>query len=213
MVWIPAGTFQMGNTSGTEDRWTESAKEHTVTISEGFWLAKYETTQEVWKAIRGGNPSLIEADNHPVTDICWMEAMAFIKDIQGFDSKFDLPTEAQWEHAAKAGTNKDYSLPLDEIGWHRMNTERTTHSVGEKKPNPWGLYDIHGNVSEWVQDWHTPFTSAAATDPTGPDSGERKIMKGGQYTGRVVHTRSFDRQSGPPEQGYFFTGFRIMRRK
>lgn len=211
MVWIPAGTFTMGNTIGLEDRFSEVEKAHLVKISRGFWMAKHETTQALWEAVMSTNPSSQKGGNYPVTDVSWHEVMAFFKIVQRFDTRFDLPTEAQWEHAAKAGTNKDYSLPRDEITWHKGNSGVSLHPVGTKKPNRWGLYDIHGNAGEWTKDWKAPFTSEAQTDPTGPETGERKLIKGGQFTGRPRHTLSFDRQSAPPPFKDFYVGFRVMR--
>ncbi|MCE7990725.1 MAG: formylglycine-generating enzyme family protein [Roseivirga sp.] len=213
MVWIPAGSFTMGNTSGIEDRWSEKEQAHTVKISEGFWMAKYETTQDLWELVMGHNPSRHCDSNHPVTNINWHETMAFIHTIQRFNSKFDLPTEAQWEHAAKAGTDKAYSLPRDEITWHKENSGVVSHPVGTKKPNRWGLYDIHGNVCEWTRDWLAPFSNEPTTDPKGPGNGERKLVKGGQFTGRPRHTMSFDRQSSLPDSENFYVGFRIMRKQ
>ena len=124
-----------------------------------------------------------------------------------------LPTEAQWEHAAKAGTDKDYSLPRDEITWHKGNSGVVPHPVGTKPANLWNLYDMHGNVCEWTKDWLAPFTDKKQTDPTGPKTGERKLVKGGQFTGRPRHTMSFDRQSSTPDSRGFYVGFRIMRKQ
>lgn len=213
MVWIPAGSFTMGNTSDVEDRWSEKEQSHTVKISQGFWMAKFETTQALWELVMGNNPSRHCDDEHPVTDISWHETIAFIQTIQRSDSKFDLPTEAQWEHAAKAGTDKAYSLPRDEITWHKGNSGVVSHPVGTKKPNLWGLYDIHGNIGEWTKDWLAPFNNESATDPEGPESGERKLIKGGQFTGRPRHTMSYDRQSSPPDSENFYVGFRIIRKQ
>lgn len=213
MVWIPAGTFEMGNCSGVEDRWSHYETPHEVTLSEGFWMAKLEVTQPLWLTVMGQNPSSKKGDNYPVTDISWHQAMAFVETIQRFDPKFDLPTEAQWEHAAKAGTNEAYSLPRDEITWHKDNSGVELHEVGTKKPNLWGLHDIHGNAGEWVKDWRAPFDNKAQKDPAGPETGERKLIKGGQFTGRPRHTQSFDRQSAPADGKYFFVGLRLIRRQ
>lgn len=212
MVWIPAGNFQMGNTSGVEDKWSESERAHTVTLTSGYWMAQFETTQEVWGKIMDNNPSSSQGKTLPVTDVSWHDVMTFIQKLQQFDPRFDLPSEAHWEHAAKAGTDAAYALPRDEMTWHKENSGNQAHPVGKKAPNPWQLYDIHGNVGEWVKDWKADFNTTAQTDPTGPASGERKLIKGGQFTGRLRHTQSFDRQSGPPDSKYFFTGFRIIRR-
>ena len=213
MAWIPPGSFQMGNTTGIEDRWSSYETAHPVTLTEGFWMARLEVTQELWQTVMGSNPSETTGEQFPVTNVSWHDAMAFINQVQRFDPKFDLPTEAQWEHAAKAGTNKNYSLPRDEITWHKENSGVKVHVVGEKKPNLWGLYDIHGNVGEWTKDWFAAFESAPQSDPVGPATGERKMIKGGQFTGRPRHTQSFDRQSGTPDIKRFYVGFRLMRAK
>jgi len=211
MVWIPSGSFTMGNTSGEDDRWSEDEQAHEVIITKGFWMSKYEITQSQWTQVMGTQPSEEKGEQLPVTNVSWQDAMDFIKKTRSEDTNYDLPTEAQWEHAAKAGTNQPYSLPRDQITWHKGNSGGSTHPVGQKQPNAWGLYDIHGNVGEWVKDWRAAFTAQKTIDPTGPETGEFKLIKGGQFTGRPRHTQSFDRQRGNPTSRRFFIGFRIIR--
>ena len=211
MVFISPGTFTMGNTSGNEDNWTLEAEPHEVTITKGFWMSKYEITQEVWQQIMNNNPSHNLGPKLPVENVSWFETIEFLKVIQRYDPSYDLPTEAQWEYACKAGTDRAYSRDMESMTWHRQNSGAKTHTVGTKEPNLWGLYDLHGNVGEWVLDWKEPFDSTKKIDPSGPDQGERKLIKGGQHTGRLLHTRSFDRQSAPPVQKMFFVGFRIVK--
>lgn len=209
MVYIPAGSFIMGNT-GEEDQWTVDAAAHEVTLTDGFWMAKYEITQEVWETIMGYNPSKNVGKKLPVENVSWNEVMDFIEKIQTHNSNLDLPTEAQWEHACKANTNKPYSRPRDLMTWHKQNSGVQTHEVGTKEPNLWRLYDIHGNVGEWVKDWVAPFGTQPKTDPQGPENGEFKVIKGGQHTGRPRHTYSYDRQRATPDRKLFYVGFRII---
>ncbi len=211
MVYIPAMTFAMGNHSGIEDRWSESATAHEVTLTQGYWMSKYETTQELWELVLGKNPSQNKGKNLPVENVSWFEILKFVKKVQQYDPLFNLPTEAQWEHAAKAGTGKAYSRDRDLMTWHKENSGVHSHQVGTKEPNLWGVYDIHGNVGEWVLDWLEPFDESPKIDPTGPETGEMKLIKGGQFTGRPRHTYSYDRQRSEPGNKLFYVGFRLIR--
>ena len=139
------------------------------------------------------------------------EVINFIREIHKTDPKFNLPTEAQWEYAAKAGTNNAYSKERDKMTWHKENSGIMTHPVGTKEANLWGIHDIHGNVGEWVLDWKKPFDSVGQTDPKGPQSGQYKLIKGGQHTGRPRHTMSWDRQRATPDTRTFYIGFRLIR--
>ncbi len=212
MVYVPAGSFTMGNT-GEEDQWTVDATAHQVTLTEGFWMAKYEITQKIWEKIMGSNPSQNIGDNLPVENVSWNDVMDFIGKIQGHNPNLDLPTEAQWEYACKAGTDKAYSRDRDLMTWHKQNSGVQTHPVGTKEPNLWGLHDIHGNVGEWVADWVAPFDDQPETNPTGPENGEYKVIKGGQHTGRPRHTYSYDRQRTTPDRRLFYVGFRIIMKE
>jgi formylglycine-generating enzyme required for sulfatase activity len=160
-VLIAAGEFLMGSESGDSDE----KPVHRVRISKNFYLGKYEVTQAQWHAVMGDNPSRFKGDTLPVEQVSWEDAQKFIERLNAQEggTKYRLPTEVEWEYAARAGTTTAYSFgdnprPLGEYAWFSENFGNTTHPVGQKQPNPWGLYDMHGNVWEWVQDWYGPYT-------------------------------------------------------
>nr|QNO56122.1 hercynine oxygenase [Methanosarcinales archaeon ANME-1 ERB7] len=170
-VLIPAGKFDMGSPSGEEGRCSHEGPIHHVNIKKAFYMGGYEVTQKQWHEIMGDNPSYFEGDNLPVEQVFWDDVQEFIKKLnekEGTD-KYRLPSEAEWEYACRAGTTTRYSFGDDEsklgdYAWYDDNSGGKTHPVGQKKANPWGLYDMHGNVGEWVQDcWHDSY-SGAPTD-------------------------------------------------
>lgn len=211
MVWIPAGKFMMGSPESELERNAERERQHHVTLTNGFWMATTETTQEVWQALMGDNPSKIKNNDHPVEQVSWVKAQTFITEVNKTDGKFRLPYEAEWEYACRAGTATSYAGKRDQMTWHRGNASASTHPVSSKIPNSWGLYDMHGNVSEMCLDWFQEDISKDVIDPKGPETGDRKVERGGQYTGRVRHTRSAGRSSGIPSESAFFVGFRLVR--
>jgi formylglycine-generating enzyme required for sulfatase activity len=210
MIYIAPGKFMMGSPASELERNPNREQQHQVTLTRGFWIAKNETSQLVWKQITGKNPSKIKNELHPVEQVSWNQVIAFIQKINKAGAKFRLPTEAEWEYACRAGTTSAYSGERDQVTWHRLNAGGTTHPIGSKKPNAWGVYNMHGNVSELCQDWFEEDISQDSTDPSGPVTGERKVERGGQYTGRLRHTRSADRSSGLPSGSAFFVGFRLV---
>jgi formylglycine-generating enzyme required for sulfatase activity len=153
-VKIPAGEFQMGS-----EEHSCGNPVHRVNIPEAFYMGKYPVTQKQWKAVMGNNPSHFKGDDRPVEYVSWYDVLGFVEklnELEGTD-KYRLPSEAEWEYACRAGTTTRYSFgdseaKLRKYGWYDGNSRRETHPVGKKKPNPWGLYDIHGNVWEWCQD-------------------------------------------------------------
>ena len=184
-VLIPAGTFVMG----AEESRADEKPVTKVTISQPFYFGKYEVTQEQWHAVMTNNPSHYKGTNLPVEQVSWNVAQGFLTNlnarVKGY--RFRLPSEAEWEHACRAGTTTHYSFgdgdtALPEYGWFTGNGERRTHPVGEKKPNTWGLYDMHGNVWEWCQDWYAPYPGGEVTDPTGPATGTNIVMRGGSWS-------------------------------
>lgn len=205
-VLIPAGTFKMGNT-GTYSGITFISEQpvHDVTISNSFYMGKYEVSQALYTSVMGTNPSNLKAADHPVERLSWYDGVAFcnkLSDRDGFKKCYTingtsvtcdwtangwrLPTEAEWEYACKAGTSSDYysgnnESDLATIAWYSGNSGDSTHIPGLKKPNKFGLYDIIGNVFEWVWDWSGPYPSGPVTDPTGPTSGTVKIIRGGSW--------------------------------
>jgi formylglycine-generating enzyme required for sulfatase activity len=170
-VLIPAGEFEMGSPSDEEGRWSDEGPVHHVTIGNAFYMGRYEVTQEQWRAIMGDNPSYFTSyHNLPVECVSWDDVQDFIKKLNEKEgtTKYRLPSGAEWEYACRAGTTTRYSFGDDEselgdYAWYSYNSEHKTHPVGQKKANPWGLYDMHGNVWEWVQDcWHDSYNGAPA---------------------------------------------------
>ena len=223
MVKIKAGAFMMGSPKGEFGR-DYNEKQHWVTLTQDYWLGKYEVTQAQWKAVMGDNPSRFEGDNLPVERVSWDDAKTFCNKLNARYAgklpagyKFDLPTEAQWEYACRAGTTtalnngtnlkSEYGCSnLNEVAWYYKNSEKT-HPVGQKQPNAWGLYDMHGNVYEWCRDWRGDYVGDAR-DPVGPTSGSYRVFRGGSWNGNARLCRSASRRNNGP--GYRnFLGFRL----
>lgn len=219
MVWCPPGSFTMGSPETEEGR-TGSAsrshneRQHRVTLTKGFWMAKTEVTQKQWKSVMGKNPSKFKGDDLPVENVHWFDCRNFCD-----KSGLQIPTEAEWEYACRAGTKGAYAGTgrLDDMGWHSGNSGRRTHPVGEKAPNAWGLFDMHGNVSEWCWDYVDAYPDTAVTDPTGPavmDRGRIALrgLRGGNWERDAKDCRSADRGGGLPRDRYGRNGFRPVAR-
>ncbi len=216
-VRIPKGTFEMGSKHGDSDK----QPVYRVTISQPFYLGKYEVTQAQWKKVMGhkNNPSELKGDTLPVTHISWHEAQAFIKKLNAKEqvSAYRLPTEAEWEYASRAATTTAYSFgddagSLDQYGWYAKNSGNSLHPVGQLKANPWGLYDMHGNVWEWVQDWYSKtYPSGHQADPKGPEEGRYRVIRGGSFGDSPGVLRSAFRDWYQPEHGDASLGFRCVR--
>ena len=215
-VLIPSGTFKMGSSNGESDE----KPIHSVTISEAFYMGKYEVTQKEWKAVMGSNPSYFEGDDLPVENVSWNDIQEFVKKLNQKEggNKYQLPTEAEWEYAARAGSNSKWSFgdnesQLGDYAWYGSNSNSQTHPVGQKKPNKYGLYDVHGNVWEWVQDWYDSnyYSSSPKTDSKGPSSGSLRVFRGGGWYSDAEYTRSADRDFDNPEYGFSNIGFRLVR--
>ena len=213
MVWCPAGSFTMGSPMEELGR-DEMETQHQVTLTKGFWMAKTEVTQTQWKSVMGNNPSYHEGDNLPVEQVSW-------EDCQEFCQKADLalPTEAEWEYACRAGTTGPYAGPgnLDRVGWYQGNSGNKTHPVGQKQPNAWGLYDMHGNVTEWCEDWYGFYPYDAVTNPVGLHgwAGVGKsfrVSRGGDYSGEWS-CRSANRGGFRPDVRNTALGFRPVSRQ
>jgi formylglycine-generating enzyme required for sulfatase activity len=197
MVWCPAGTFLMG----------ERGKQRKVTLTRGFWMAKTEVTQRQWESVMGRNPSRFKGPDLPVESVKWGECTEFCRRA---GHGLDLPTEAQWEYACRAGSPGDYggNGNLAAMGWYDANGGRETHPVGRKRPNAWGLYDMHGNVWEWCRDCYAETGRGAATDPAGPATGARRVRRGGSSFGGARECRAGARFSSLPSQSGSGLGFR-----
>jgi hypothetical protein len=213
---VESGTFRMGSDGGDADE----QPLHTVEISRAFLLQKTEVTQHQWKAVMGTNPSVFLGcgETCPVEAVSWNDVQAFIAALDAADpgKGYRLPTEAEWEYAARAGTESDYGGTgvLDDMGWYVGNGGSVPHTVALKEANAWGLFDMHGNVMEWVQDRYAAdyYAASPTTDPTGPLSGDRRIFRGGSADRNAATARSADRFPAVPTlSGYSLSGFRLAR--
>jgi formylglycine-generating enzyme required for sulfatase activity len=210
MVWIRPGTFTMGSPSNEKDRNSNEVPQTKVTISRNFLMSKYEVTQAQYKAAMGSNPSHFRGDNKPVENVSWDDAVAYCAKLTGKEKasgrlpvgyEYRLPTEAEWEYACRAGTTTRFSYgddldygQLGEYAWNTDNcggkstsggvatgTYQGTRPVGQKKPNGWGLYDMHGNMMEWCLDWYGNHPGGSVTDPQGPATGLYRVLRGGFF--------------------------------
>jgi len=210
MVKIPAGSFMMGSDNGDGEK-----PIHRVNISNSFYMGKYEVTQTQWKAVMGNNPSSFSncGGDCPVENVSWDDVKDFIRKLNNLqnDYEYRLPTEAEWEYAARAGTTGDYYGNLDSIAWHSSNSGSKTHPVGQKSPNAFGLYDMSGNVWEWCQDWYGSYPSGTVTNPTGETSGSDRVFRGGGWNYAAANLRSANRSFNSPSNRYDSIGFRVVR--
>lgn len=214
-VWCPPGTFMMGS-PGFWSKFLFGETQHEVTLTSGFWLGKYPVTQAQWEKVMGNNPSGFKGNRQrPVEQVSWDDCQAFLKMINSLEkTAFRLPTEAEWEYACRAGTTTAYCFgddpaQLDDYAWYTNNSSSQTHPVGQKRPNAWGLYDMHGNVWEWCQDWYGDYLKGAVTDPTGPTSGSYRVNRGGSWYGDPWDCRSARRGRNAPEDRGLNLGFRL----
>ena len=216
MVWIKPGTFEMGSPSSEEGR-DDDERQHRVTLTKGFWMGKYEVTQAQWQAVMGSDPSRFKGSNLPVEQVSWNDCQEFIRKLNAKgQGTFRLPTEAEWEYACRAGSRTrfcfgDSDSDLGEYGWYGSNWGGTTHSGGQKRPNAWGLYDIHGNVWEWCQDWYGDYPSGNVTDPRGPGTGTYRVVRGGGWYYAPARCRSALRSGNAPGNRRGRLGFRVVR--
>ena len=216
-VWIPPGTFMMGSPASEKGRGADEGPVRKVTISKGFWMGKYEVTQEEWEAVMGNNPSHFKGGRHPVETVSWNDATAFCRALSQKTGKaVRLPTEAEWEYACRAGTTTVYHSGDDEkdlakAGWDKGNSGGRTHPVGKKEPNAWGLHDMHGNVWEWCADRDGKYPSGPVTDPTGANTGTCRVFRGGSWCSYAFCCRAAFRNSYYPDGVYNSIGFRVAR--
>jgi len=252
-VMILTGEFDMGSPSDEWDRYDREGPVHRVKIPDGFYLGKYEVTQKQWLDVMGDNPSFFKGDDRPVESVSWNDVQEFINKLntkEGAD-RYRLPSEAEWEYAARAGTTTRYSFGemevavcesgdgceyvdveaflkkidmdnkarLDEHAWNKNNSDGKTYPVGQKKQNPWGLYDMHGNVWEWVQDSYHGNYIGSPTDGSAWESGNgwfwdllgpKKVFRGGSWYGNNC-CRSATRIFRHPDGRNQALGFRLLR--
>ena len=212
-VWCPPGSFTMGSPRDEDER-EDDETQHRVTLTKGFWLGQYEVTQVQWQAVMGGNPSSFRGDDdRPVERVSWEDCQKFVEKCNAVvkNVRFVLPTEAQWEYACRAGSTGPFAGTgnLAEMGWCSYNGGEKTHPVGQKKPNAWNLYDMHGNVCEWCADWYGTY-EGDSTDPTGPASGESRVLRGGGWDNGTRDCRSASRNWFWPGSRYYDIGFRLL---
>jgi formylglycine-generating enzyme required for sulfatase activity len=213
--WCPAGEFVMGSPASEEDR-DDDENQVKVTLSKGFWMAKTEVTQAQWQAVMGANPSHFKGANLPVEEVSWDDAQDFLKKLNARLGSEDggtiaLPTEAQWEYAARAGQSGTYSGgSLDQVAWYDGNSGDTPHPVGTKQANAWGLHDMSGNVWEWCADWYG-VVLPGGVDPRGPVWGASRVTRGGSWSLNANNCRVADRDSIRPLSYSFIFGFRVVR--
>jgi formylglycine-generating enzyme required for sulfatase activity len=213
MVLIPAGKFLMGS---PKTLIAENSTQHEVTITKPYYLGKYEVTQEQYARVMGKEPSQFKGRGLPVEIVSWDNAQVFcIKASAMTGLGLRLPTEAEWEYACRAGTKTrfytgDTADDVDKAGWYDKNSNRTTHPVGQKVPNAWGAYDMHGNVCEWCGDWYEPYKAEAIVDPRGPAQGHERVMRGGSWGGSAWVCGSEYRSSNPPNRCNDNVGFRVV---
>jgi formylglycine-generating enzyme required for sulfatase activity len=210
MVLIKAGTF--------------TRLKYQVTVSQDFWLGRYEVTQGEYAAVIGKNPSYFQGPtNCPVEKVSEVDAAAYCAALSKRERdaghlppgyEYRLPSEAEWEYACRAGTTNRFSFGDDpaqapEYAWTSENSDAKTHPVGQKRPNPWGLYDMHGNVWEWCADWFAPFPATNLTDPVGPPASKYKVFRGGGWNNDVEFARSGNRFMMSASNAIHFVGFRV----
>ncbi len=215
--WCPAGDFIMGSPPTEADKGSDEVQVK-VTLSKGFWMGKTEVTQAQWQAVMGSNPSHYKGTNLPVESVSWNDAQEFLKKIDEVLAATDgwktmLPTEAQWEYAARAGQPWIYSGSNnpDEVAWYHENSGSITNPVGMKKANAWGMHDMSGNVEEWCQDWYDEKLDGGV-DPRGASSGSYRMLRGGMYFNPADHCLVAKRSHEFPffsSEGAF--GFRVVR--
>lgn len=235
-VLIPPGTFMMGSNNGEADE----KPVHQVTINHSFYMGKYEVTQAQWQAVMGNNPSNFKGNNLPVEQVSWSDITGFIDRLNAQNDGFTyrLPNEAEWEYACRAGTTGDYAGDLDAMAWYGNTSGRSrldaseiwrtdsanyskritenggqTHAVGSKLLNSFGLFDMHGNVWEWCQDWHHETYYGAPTDGSAwLSGGEQKyrVLRGGSWPTYASYVRSASRIRDPPDARGFNVGFRVV---
>ena len=218
-VKLPAGCFQMGCGPQDGDCDSDEKPAHKVCVDE-FWLGKYEVTQAQWQKIMGSNPANFQdSPVHPVEEVSWDDVQAYLKKLnwQAGTFAYRLPTEAEWEYACRAGTQTAYSFGNDagnlgEYAWYNGNSGDKTHAVGQLKPNPWGLYDMHGNVWEWCQDWYGEnyYSNSSEKNPQGPSSGEYRLLRGGSWHDYASYVRCASRVRSNPDSRYGSFGLRVV---
>ena len=223
MVYVSGGTFTMGATSEQgSDADADEKPAHQVTLS-SFSIGKYEVTQEEWVAVMGSNPSWYKGAKRPVDNVSWNDCQEFIRKLNAITGKkFRLPTEAEWEFAARGSNeSRGYKYPgsnnIDNVAWYEVNSYDVgssslnygTHNVGQKQSNELGLYDMSGNVWEWCQDWYGSYNSGSQTNPSGPSTGSIRVVRGGGWLSNAWYCRVSNRSVNSPDRRSNYLGLRL----
>jgi len=216
MVLVKGGSFLMGSSDGEDDE----QPIHEVILND-FYIGKFEVTQKQWKQVMGSVPSELNfkgCDNCPVEGVSWYDVQEFIETLNKITGKsFRLPTEAEWEYAARSGPLQKHGITLkyagsnniDESAWYNNNSGNKTHPVGQKKPNELGIFDLTGNVWEWCNDWKGNYSSTSQTNPVGPTLGDYRILRGGSWLSQPLRCSVFNRDNSAPAYRDSGIGFRI----
>ena len=215
MVKVDGGNFTMGNKSRRgKEKYKKERPAHNVTLS-SYYIGQTEVTQELWVAVMGNNPSEFEGNNRPVDQISWHDAQLFIERLNKLTGmNFRLPTEAEWEFAARGGNYcKGYKYSggssISNVGWCAENSSMETHDVKSRGANELGIYDMSGNVAEWCNDWKGPYDSSIKINPQGADMGIYRVLRGGSWIDNVFQCRIIARDSAKPEYAYKGNGMRL----
>jgi formylglycine-generating enzyme required for sulfatase activity len=206
--WCPPGRFVMGS--------QQDGNQRNVTLTSGFWMADTPVTQGLYAAAMGRNPSKFRSAfsvDLPVEMVSWDDAQELVKTINRLTrpGSFRLPTEAEWEYAARAGTTGERYGPVEEVAWIKQNSLDRPHSVGQKRPNSWGFYDTLGNVWEWVEDFYAAYPPGELLDPKGSDWGFSRVFRGGCWVNGPRDARVVARHKCPPGDSYSNLGLRLVR--
>lgn len=216
MIMVKAGTFTMGATSEMKDPSSFEKPTHQVTLTNDYYIGKTEVTQALWKAVMGNSPSYFNGDNLPVESVSWNDCQEFIFKLNSMSGQnFRLPTEAEWEFAARGGNNSNHyqysgSNKLGDVAWYDGNSGNKTHTVETKQPNELGIYDMSGNVYEWCSDWFGNYSSSSLTNPTGPNSGSGRVNRGGSWVNDAGLCRSSFRSGSTPGYSSRNLGLRLV---
>jgi formylglycine-generating enzyme required for sulfatase activity len=232
-VLVSGGSFLMGSSEQEPGRNPNEGPKHRVTLSKPFYLGITEVTQGQWQEVMGDNPSRFRGEDLPVENVSWDDCQEFIRRLNQREKtrRYRLPSEAEWEYACRAGSTTRFCFGddigssvgkdelrfyfgdekgiLDQYAWYGNNAGNHTHPVAQKTPNAWGLYDMHGNVAEWCQDWYAPYPAAEQKDPQGPPTGSRPVLRGGSYGFGSWSVRSALREAQPHQSRSCQWGFRV----
>lgn len=214
MIRVEGGMFTMGKTKEQSQTYKDEKPAHSVNLS-SYYIGETEVTQALWTAVMGSNPSNFNGENKPVEQVSWDDCQTFISRLNSLTGKhFSLPTEAQWEYAARGGKNSQGnkysgSCIIDGIAWYTGNSGNAIQNVGAKSANELGLYDMSGNVCEWCSDWYGKYSSESQTNPIGADSGSYRVFRGGSCFNIVKRCRVSYRDANPPGNRFYFIGLRL----